>query len=108
MDSLACGGSDCDDSDPNRFPGNTEICDSEGVDEDCDPETLGDRDVDGDGQVSAECCNGARCGGDCADRLPDVFSGAAEVCDLRDQDCDGSVDEGVAVMLFEDLDGDLY
>jgi hypothetical protein len=108
VDSLGCGGDDCDDTDANRYPGNTEICDAEGVDEDCDPETLGDLDVDGDGHISAECCNGTRCGDDCADRLADVFGGATETCDLRDQDCDGDVDEGVAIMLFEDLDGDLY
>ena len=65
-------------------------------------------DVDGDGHISAACCNGTTCGDDCADRLADVFAGATETCDLRDQDCDGNVDEGVSVMLFEDLDGDLY
>jgi len=108
FDSLGCGGDDCDDTDDGRYPGNTEVCDAEGVDEDCDPMTVGDLDVDGDGHISTACCNGDRCGDDCADRLADVFGGATETCDLRDQDCDGNVDEGVALMLFEDLDGDLY
>jgi len=106
--SIACGGDDCDDSDPDRYPGNPEICDAEGHDEDCDPTTVGDVDVDGDGHISAECCNGDVCGDDCADRLADIFAGATETCDLRDQDCDGDVDEGVALTLQEDRDGDLY
>ncbi|MBO6934902.1 MAG: hypothetical protein JJ863_08000 [Deltaproteobacteria bacterium] len=108
VDRIECGGNDCDDEDANRYPGNTEICDEEGIDEDCDPTTVGDRDVDGDGHIDAACCNGDTCGDDCADRLPDFFGGATETCDLRDQDCDGNVDEGVTVMLYEDLDGDLY
>ncbi len=108
VDRIECGGDDCDDEDANRFPGNPEICDTEGVDEDCDPTTVGDRDVDGDGHIDSACCNGDTCGDDCADRLPDFFAGATETCDLRDQDCDGNVDEGVTVMLYEDLDGDLY
>ncbi len=83
FDSLGCGGDDCDDTDANRNPGNPEICDTEGVDEDCDPTTVGDRDIDGDGHIDAACCNGTRCGDDCADRLADVFGGATETCDLR-------------------------
>ena len=51
---IACGGDDCDDNNPNRYPGNTEICNE--VDEDCDPATLGD-DLDGDGYVSVMCAN---------------------------------------------------
>lgn len=50
-----CGGDDCDDRDPNRFPGNTEICDAQGIDEDCDPTTVGGVDKDGDGYISHLC-----------------------------------------------------
>lgn len=55
--SLRCGGDDCDDYDANRFPGRTEVCDTAGHDEDCDPATYGHRDQDGDGEDDFRCFN---------------------------------------------------
>ncbi|HXH27992.1 MAG TPA: putative metal-binding motif-containing protein, partial [Candidatus Polarisedimenticolia bacterium] len=46
---------------------------------------LGCTDTDGDGYTT--------CGGDCDDLDPTVHPGAPEVCDLRDNDCDGFIDE---------------
>lgn len=57
VDSVASGGTDCDDQDANRYPGNIEICDAHGHDEDCDFETGGLRDADGDGHQSNQCFN---------------------------------------------------
>lgn len=45
---------------------------------------------------------------DCDDGRPDVFLGAAEVCDGVDQDCDAMVDDGVLGTWWTDGDGDGY
>jgi len=97
-------GDDCDDADPDRFPGNLEICDG-AHDEDCDPDTLGGVDDDGDGLESGACCNGTACGGDFDDARPGSFPGATEVCDGLDQNCDGTADEGLAGFVDGDSDG---
>ena len=49
-------------------------------------------DLDGDGFVSAACCNGAVCGDDCDDLSRDVHPEATEVCNVVDDDCDSIVD----------------
>lgn len=64
--SAACGGDDCDDNNARRFPGNREVCDPLGLDEDCDLCTVGevtatgrggDSDRDQDGFASRACFN---------------------------------------------------
>ena len=102
---AVCGGADCDDRNPDRYPGNTEMGNL--VDEDCDPDTLGD-DGDGDGFVSAFFCNGDRCGTDCDDDHYGIHPGAIEACNHIDDNCDGNVDEGQTVLKFFDRDADQH
>ena len=92
---IWAGGDDCDDADPNRYPGNPEIADFDGHDEDCDLDTIGDLDRDGDGYVDHRVYNqgGAR-GRDCNDERQNINPGVAESTNNRvDDDCDGEVDE---------------
>jgi hypothetical protein len=85
-----CG--DCNDSDRAINPHAAEVCDR--VDNNCDGYVDSARnqaalcavcfDADLDGQTN--------CDGDCSDSDPAIYRGAPEVCDLKDNDCDGQVD----------------
>jgi hypothetical protein len=79
-----CGPIDCDDNDPNVYPGASEICD--GKDSNCDGfQTSVDVDNDNDGV--------AWCAGDCDDNDPARYPGNTEICtDGIDNDCNNRID----------------
>ena len=101
-------GDDCDDTDSTRFTGAVEVCDYTGHDEDCDDTTFGSKDDDEDGYVDSRCCNGDACARDCDDTRGGAHPGLAEVCNRRDDDCNGVVDEELTVTGYADHDRDLY
>ncbi|MBN2250607.1 MAG: hypothetical protein JW724_00850 [Candidatus Altiarchaeota archaeon] len=106
---------DCDDSNANTHPGAADPCD--GVDNDCDgvPEIRGIyfRDRDGDGYGGLEMIRDCSLPegystilGDCDDTDPSINPEGTEVCDNKDNDCDGMMDDGVRTTVYRDRDGD--
>jgi|GEM_PF-1787151 len=86
---------DCDDLDSTIYAGAPEVCDA--VDNDCDASTDEDFDADGDGaftSADAGCVSTYGPAADCDDAAAGVNPSATEVCDLIDNDCDSSADEG--------------
>ncbi|MCB9760115.1 MAG: hypothetical protein H6739_09800 [Alphaproteobacteria bacterium] len=93
---YAAAGGDCDDSDPAWHPGAVEDDCTDPNDYNCDG-SVGYADADGDGFAACAECDDA----DAA-----IHPGATEVCDEVDNNCDGSIDEGVTGTYYQDSDGD--
>ena len=117
---IEAGGTDCDDADPDTFPGAVEVCD--GKDQDCDGVdddgllVVRWLDADGDGAGDPEGASLA-CpdeegfvsrGDDCDDSDDAVYPGAEERCNELDDDCDRAVDEDAGTLWHPDRDGDGY
>jgi len=116
---------ECDDDDAAVNPDALEVCN--GADDNCNGLTddedplLTDgitwyADADGDSyggdQFTLEAC--AAPDGwvdntdDCDDLEAATYPSAQEICDEKDNDCDGTVDEGVGFTWYADTDGDGY
>jgi hypothetical protein len=65
--------------------------------------TLEAPDTDGDGYMPT-----ASGGTDCADEDAAIRPGVTELCDTRDNDCDGATDEGVGPSWYPDNDNDSF
>jgi hypothetical protein len=124
---LAATGGDCDDADPAAHPGMAETCN--GKDDDCNGVTddagasgcvtyFLDQDGDGAGVTgNSKCLCAATApytasqGGDCADNDKDVHPGVVEICNGKDDNCDGQTDPEDTPGCkkhYQDADGDGY
>ncbi|MBK9400864.1 MAG: HYR domain-containing protein [Bacteroidetes bacterium] len=120
---VACGvasNNDCNDAVAAINPGATEVCNL--IDDDCDGNTdegvqltfYADADLDtyGDPLATVLACTApvgyVTDNTDCDDTNPAVNPAAIEVCNLIDDDCDGSIDEGVQSPFYADTDLDTY
>jgi hypothetical protein len=111
---------DCNDANAAVNPGAAEVCNL--IDDDCDGLTdegvtstfYADTDGDsyGDASSTTQACSApvgyVSDNTDCNDANAAVNPGATEVCNSIDDDCDGSVDEGVTLTFYADADGDTY
>lgn len=107
---------DCDDNNAAIHPEAIEACD--GMDTDCDgildPSFVwySDEDKDGAGDPlhpSSACLAPTGTVGnaeDCNDSDPAYSPSAQDICDLKDNDCDGVIDEHLPSYRYRDLDGD--
>jgi hypothetical protein len=96
---------DCNGADPLINPAAAEIC-GNNIDENCngmtDDRCCVDNDNDGYGQPGSTRCAYNEI--DCNDNDQTVYVGAAELCDGKDNNCNGEMDEGCPPMALYNLD----
>jgi hypothetical protein len=114
---------DCADDDDTRHPMADEHCN--GIDDDCDGliddspvsgTILFWADMDGDGHGYGEALAGcspppegySESDDDCDDMDASRSPSSPEVCNDRDDNCNGTIDEGAISLFYEDNDGDGY
>ncbi len=109
---------DCDDSNPNNYPGNTEVCDgtdnncNDQIDEGLDMTYYADTDNDGFGDAANSIIDCSLPSGyvidntDCDDNNANVNPNATEICDGIDNNCDDQIDEGLDITYYADTDND--
>lgn len=112
---------DCNDNDPAIHGQATEICD--GKDNDCNGQIddilsgthyYPDNDGDGhgdrnfSGNVFCPLPNYVTSRDDCNDNDNTIYFNAPELCDGKDNNCDGNIDDHIMLQYFIDADGDGY
>ncbi|MBK7037595.1 MAG: T9SS type A sorting domain-containing protein [Bacteroidetes bacterium] len=112
---------DCDDTNENIYPGAVDICNA--IDDNCNGEidedatfTLYFADADGDNYGNADV-DSLACilpegfelnNTDCDDTNPDIYPGAEEILNGLDDNCDGFIDEGLALENINNLNITIY
>ncbi|MFM7203833.1 MAG: MopE-related protein [Myxococcota bacterium] len=117
----ACSVKDCNDEDDSIYPGASEVCN--GIDEDCDGKadegvtSTWYKDNDGDGYGATSSGTTQACtppsgysatSTDCNDTVSSINPSAAEICNGKDDNCDGKSDDGQGITYYRDADGDGY
>ena len=117
---FSANNTDCDDTELTTFPDAEELCD--GLDNNCDG-TIDEGlmidfyvDADGDGfgvadQIVQACVPAfgiSLLDGDCNDADNSISPIMDESCDGLDNNCDGTIDEGLLVIFYRDQDEDSF